>query len=396
MKTHPIFRHYKESIIITAGIILTGFALQFTIGPFDFALLRRPVNFILGGMIILFAFAAGLFAVGFSRRFFGMPMAVTLISSIVILGITCTPSAWPFVLVYLLILLSLGTVIVGRMIPFRIKDYAFYLNHTGLWLLLFAAGMGASDVRNYVMQVREGETERHAFDERGDVVELPIGIELNDFYMEEYPPQLTVINRETGAVQPENRPAYFQIDEKQKEGKIGDWHILLKEYIHEAVRNSDSAGLKPGAYREVRIPGASPAARIEVRNPKTGINKEGWVSAGNIAQPYMVLNLDDQYCIAATRPEPKRFVSDVNVYTENGSCEHTLLEVNKPCKLGHWMLYQYGYDSEAGNMSVYSSIELVYDPWLIPVYIGIILLACGSVCMLWSGNKRKEDSNDVE
>jgi hypothetical protein len=371
---------------MTAGVILIGFALQFTVGAFDFALLRRPVNFILGGIIILSA-------VGLSRwpRWFSsVSMAVTLISAIVILGITCMPSAWPFVLVYLLLLLSLGSVIVRRMIPFRIKDYAFYLNHTGLWLLLFAAGMGASDVRNYVMDVREGETERRACNEKGDVVELPVSIKLNDFYMEEYPPQLTVIDRKTGAAQPENKPSYFQIDGKQREGKIGNWHILLKEYIHEAVPDRD------GSYREVRMPGASPAARIEVRNRKSGITQAGWVCTGNIAQPYRILDLDNQYCIAATRPEPKRFVSDIHVYAENGSRKHALLEVNKPCKSGHWMLYQYGYDNEAGNMSVYSSIKLVYDPWLTPVYIGIILLACGSVCMLWSGNKRKEACNDVE
>ena len=381
---------YRESIAITAGIVLTGFVLQFTVGAFDFTRLRRPVNFILGGIIILLL---ALFSIKrespFCRWFSGAPMAVTLIGATVILGITCSPSAWPFVLVYLLILLSLGAVIARRMIPFRIKNYAFYLNHTGLWLLLFAAGMGASDVRNYVMYVREGETGRSAYNEKGDTVELPFGIELNDFYMEEYPPQLVVIEKETGVAQPPDKPRYFQIDEKQREGKIGDRHIiLLKEYIHEAVRSRD------GAYREVRMPGASPAAKIEVRNPKTGITREGWVCAGNIAQPYAVLDLDERYCIAATRPEPKRFVSDINIYTKNGTRRNILLEVNKPYKSGHWTLYQYGYDSEAGNMSAYSSIELVYDPWITPVYAGIILLACGSVCMLWSGNKRKEEAVD--
>jgi hypothetical protein len=364
--------------------VVSGFVLQHTVGDFDFALLRRPVNFLLSGMIVLLAIA-------FSRRpkwFSGTPQAVTLISAAVVLGITGSPSAWAFVLVYLLILLSLGAVVVRRMIPFRIKDYAFYLNHVGLWLLLFAAGMGAADLRRYVMDVREGETNRHAYNEKGELVELPIGITLNDFYMEEYPPQLVVVNRKTGVVQPENKPDYFQIDERQ--GKIGDRHILVKEYIHEAVRNRD------GTYREAKIPAAAPAARIEIRNPKTGVAAEGWVCAGNIVQPYAVLNLDEQYCLVATHPEPKRFVSDIRVYTENGDREHALLEVNKPHKSGHWMLYQYGYDSEAGKLSVYSTIELVYDPWLMPVYIGIVLLACGSVCMLWSGNKRKEGENDVE
>jgi hypothetical protein len=387
-----IIRQYRENIAITIGIILIGFALQLTVGPVDFALLRRPANFILGGMIVL---SLPVFAIkrksSFCRRISGAPMAVTLISELVILGIVCQPSAWAFVFVYLLVLLSLGAVIVRRMIPFRIKDYTFYLNHTGLWLLLFAAGMGASDVETYVMDVREGETERRASDKQGAVVNLPVGIELNDFRMEEYPPQLAVIDKKTGKVQPENKPAYFPVDERQRKGKLGGLHISLEEYIHEGIPDGN------GAYREAQMPGAAPAARIEVRNPKTGATQSGWVCAGNIAQPYRVLNLNERYCIAATRPEPRRFVSDINIYTENGGCEHALLEVNKPHRSGHWTLYQYGYDSEAGKMSVYSSIELVYDPWLTPVYVGIILLACGSVCMLWSGNKRKEETgNDME
>lgn len=101
----------------------------------------------------------------------------------------------------------------------------------------------------------------------------------------------------------------------------------------------------------------------------------------------MTLNLDETYCVAMTRPEPRRFVSDINIYAEDGHQAHTLLEVNKPYRLGRWMVYQYGYDNEAGALSTYSSFELVYDPWVIPVYAGIILLACGSVCMLWGGNK---------
>jgi cytochrome c biogenesis factor len=270
---------------------------QFAIGAFDFTILRWPVNIVLSGVIILSLLLFSTKRKSFFYQWFsGVPMAVTLVSAIVILGITGMPSAWPFVFVYFLILLSLGAVIIRRMIPFRIKNYAFYLNHIGLWLFLFAAGMGASDIRTYVMYVQEGETEWRAYNENDDILDLPVGIKLNDFYMEEYPPQQIVIDGKT----------------------------------------------------------------------------------------------------VMTRPEPKRFVSDIDVYAEDGSHGHALLEVNKPYKMGHWMLYQYGYDNEAGNLSAYSVIELVYDPWVTPVYIGIILLACGSVCMLWSGNKRKEASDDVE
>jgi hypothetical protein len=406
---------YKESVVFVAGIVFIGFFLQVTVGAFDFILLQFPRNIILGCMMI-----ASLLLFSLKRKsplyqwFSGTQMAVTLIGALVVLSIIMglTPQdqsahihdnlfsrfgftgmrfAWYFVLVYFITLLSLGALIIRRLFSFNKKDYAFYLNHIGLWLMLFAAGIGAADVRRFVMHVREGEIEWRVYNNKGEGLDLPIAIELNDFYMEEYPPQLTVIDRKTGISQPESKPEFFQIDEKQPTGQIAGWDISLKEYIHKAIRNSEST------YREIHMPGASPAALVEIHHQQTGIQKQGWVCAGNIAQLYMVLNLDEQYCLAMTRPEPKRFVSDINIYSEDGKREHTLLEVNKPYKMGHWMLYQYGYDSAAGNMSTYSSIELVYDPWIIPVYVGMILLACGSVCLLWTGNKRKRgDPDDVE
>ncbi|MDL2277072.1 hypothetical protein LJC57_00615, partial [Parabacteroides sp. OttesenSCG-928-G07] len=176
---------------------------------------------------------------------------------------------------------------------------------------------------------------------------------------------------------------YFPIDMKRPEGVIDKWELTLEDYIHEAVRNSDST------YREVHMPASSPAAKLTVRNRESGEVASGWVCAGNASQVFMLLDLDPTYCVAMTRPEPKRFVSDIDVMTQDGKKGHTLLEVNKPYKAGHWMLYQYGYDNEAGKLSTYSAIELVYDPWLWAVYIGIFMVAAGSVCMLWIGNKRK-------
>ena len=215
-----------------------------------------------------------------------------------------------------------------------------------------------------------------------DVLELPVAIKLNDFYMEEYPPKLVVIDRNAGEVQPETKPAFFHINEKRRTQQIGKWEITLEEYIHDAVRNSDST------YHEVRMPGASPASRVKALNTETNEIKNGWVSSGNISQLYMVLNLDSAYCVAMTQPEPKRFVSDIEAFSEDGKKAHALLEVNKPLKLGSWMLYQYGYDNDAGKLSTYSSIELVYDPWIMPVYIGIIMFMLGSFCMLWAGKNK--------
>lgn len=398
---------YKESIAFVAGIVIVGLILQFLLGRFDFFLFSFPVNLILGIAIILFLL---LFSLArktlFYQWFSGIPFSVTLIGALLILGIIMglTPqlakvdaaesdvytilgfrqvtSSWSFVLVYFVTLLSLGSLIVRRLCAFRWKDYAFYLNHIGLWLLLFAAGLGTADIKRYVMHVREREVEWRVYSENDDVLELPIAIQLNDFDMEEYPPKLTVINRESGIPQPEQKPDYFQIDEKRPDGKLLGWDIKLEEYIHQAVRNSDST------YHAVPMPGSTPAAKISAKNRQTGQTHEGWVCGGNMAQLYMTLPLDSQHCIVMTKAEPKRFMSDINVFLEDGDDMHAILEVNKPLRIGNWTVYQYSYDNEAGRMSTYSSMELVYDPWLYPVYVGIALLALGSICLLWSGNKK--------
>ena len=398
---------YKESIAFVGGIVVVGLILQIILGKFNFFLFSFPVNVILGAIVILFLLLfSSVRRSAFYQWFSGISLSVTLIGSLLILGIVMglTPqltkvssldrdvytilgfrqvtSSWPFVLVYFITLLSLGSLILRRLLAFKWQDYAFYLNHIGLWILLFAAGLGTADIKRYVMHVREGEVEWRVYSENDDVLELPIAIQLNDFDMEEYPPKLTVIDRNSGIPQPEDKPDYFQIDEKRTDGSLLGWDLKLKEYIHQAVRNSDST------YHAVPMPGSTPAAKIWVKNRRTGEIQEGWVCGGNMAQLYMTLPLDSQYCVVMTKAEPKRFMSDINVFLEDGDDMHAVLEVNKPLRIGSWTVYQYSYDNEAGRMSTYSSMELVYDPWLYPVYIGIILLALGSICLLWSGNKK--------
>lgn len=405
---------YREGVAVVGSTVAIGFALQLTVGEFDFTLLRWPANLVIGVLLILLlaisAIRQGRIARWISSVRFAVPTIGALVAFGILMGLTPqvflgakqqggvvsmlgldnATSSYTFMLIYLLLLLSLGMVTAKRLLHFRWHDYGFYLNHAGLWLLLFAAGLGAADRGHFFMSVQEGATEWRAYDKHNELVELPIAVELNDFDMEVYPPKLAVIDRQTGEVFPKGRPEFFQIDEKIPKGTIGPWEVQLLEYIHDAVRNSDST------YHEVHMPGASPAARVRVADTRNNKTQEGWVCGGNMAQLYMLLNLDEQYALVSTRPEPKRFVSNINVYTQNGRTAHTLLEVNKPLKIGSWMLYQYDYDKEAGRMSSYSTFELVYDPWLGAVYAGLGLLFLGSVCMLWMGNRRKEVRNDVE
>lgn len=399
---------YKESAFLVAGIILAGFSLQLGLGPFDFFLLHYPVNVGIAAFLVLilvlsvFARKTALF-----KWLSGIPFCVSLIVALLFfglimgltpqlarpdphshnifsdLGFTTVTSSWPFVLLYTMTILSLGLVIVRRLLVFRKGDLAFYCNHIGLWILLVSAGLGASDMQRFVMHVSEGEMEWRVYNPRGEVLELPIAIRLKDFSMEEYPPKLVIINRETGKPQPEGKPWYFQIDEKEPSGKLGEWEITLEEYLHEAVRNADGYIASP-------MPASTPAARVTAKNMRTGEVKTGWVCGGGAIPAFFSgVTLSDTLTMVMTQPEPKRFVSDILVVTKEGQKQEAKLEVNKPLTIGPWMLYQYGYDNEAGKMSTYTSIELVRDAWLYPAYAGIVLMMIGSVLLVCRGTGKK-------
>ena len=79
---------------------------------------------------------------------------------------------------------------------------------------------------------------------------------------------------------------------------------------------------------------------------------------------------------------PRRFASDISVYTDDGKTLRGTVEVNKPLKVNGWWIYQYDYDHTMGSKSPYSVFLLVKDPWLPAVYIGIILMLAGALSLI--------------
>ncbi|WP_018108227.1 cytochrome c biogenesis protein ResB [Bacteroides propionicifaciens] len=399
---------FKESLLIVIGVLIMGYALQLSLGSFNYYLLVSPINIILGGTLILCILLLQFTRKSsFYRWLSGSTLASCLIGVLLVLtllmgltpqtsspysiphnlasqlGLDRMTSSWPFVMTYLFLLLSLGTLIARRLRKRVLQDWAFHLTHIGLWLFLFFAGFGAADITRYIMYVQEGQVEWRVYDAQGEMLELPLAIQLNDFIMEEYPPKLAIIDRKTGAIQPENNPDLFQLDSLRNRGKLWRYDISVEKYIHEAVRNSDST------YAQVFMPGASPAALVSLTNQDTFT--QGWVSGGNRAQLYMSLPIDSTYALVMTQPEPKSFISKIDLFTEQGKEIAYELKVNSPLRVGDWSIYQYGYDNEAGKMSTYSSFELVYDPWLPWVIGSIYILGIGCVVMLFQGyNKKKK------
>jgi cytochrome c biogenesis factor len=102
------------------------------------------------------------------------------------------------------------------------------------------------------------------------------------------------------------------------------------------------------------------------------------------------VRLDDFTMETYPNGMPKRFASDVVVKGKSGKDITAVIEVNKPLKVDGWKMYQYGYDEEAGTDSQVSILEIVKDPWLPLVYVGIFMMLAGALLMLVTGFKREE------
>lgn len=320
--------------MILGAVIAAGIVLQFVSGGFNIAALAFPVNVIVLALVLLAIAGLVLYR---ERAAFGLlagvPFSVTAICALllccVVMGLVpqgghgllaAVTSSWPFVLVYLTLLLSLGCVVPRSFVDFNPRRWAFYLNHAGLWLVLAGAGFGSADHRELTVKIPEGETAAHGINRAMVPIELPFAVRLDDFRMEEYPVKWGVVDIRTGKFQPERKPVYYDTETE-----------------------AFAANPSPGTHQRV----------------------------------------------ASTRPEPKSFTSDITVTFPDGKTKQAVVEVNRPYRRGSWMLYQSGYDRDAGPDSAYSVLKAVRDPWLPVVYAGILMLALGAVSML--ATKRRKN-----
>lgn len=78
------------------------------------------------------------------------------------------------------------------------------------------------------------------------------------------------------------------------------------------------------------------------------------------------------------------FSSDVTLYAKNGIIGRDTVLVNKPLSAKGWKIYQFSYDEAKGNQSDISVFELVRDPWLPVVYVGIFMMLAGALSIFLS------------
>lgn len=90
------------------------------------------------------------------------------------------------------------------------------------------------------------------------------------------------------------------------------------------------------------------------------------------------------------------YMSDVTVETKSGEMLRDTIRVNKPLSVRGWKIYQYNYDQSQGAVSDISIFELVRDPWLPFVYLGIFMMLAGAGYLFFqSGSLLKKERRDA-
>ena len=434
----------KEGTAIVAGLLVTGGLLQVTLGPLEWGLFAWPANFI---TLILFVFLLIVAYLLRKRSYFclfmsTMQAAIPAIAAAAILtlimgvtkqvaegkrpmdpvGLTKMLSFWPFILVYVWMTAIVGEVTINQIVRFSWRRFPTLVSHVGLFLILTCGTLGSADMLRVKMYCETGQPEWRGLDAFNNVHQLPVAIQLEKFTIDEYPPKLMLIDK-TGRPLPQDKPENLLVDNGMKSGQLLDCKIDILKRIDNAVpvMLSKMIGKMPeGMMGNIRMDSlgqarnkdgyiasdASGSACALLVRVTMGVNANGssdsnlikgqkqvvtgWVTSGSYLFPYQALRLKDGRMLAMPNREPRRFASLVNIYTQSGQNIQTEIEVNKPFTIEGWKIYQLSYNEQMGKWSNLSVFELVTDPWLPVVYIGIFMLLIGAVGMFLTASRKKE------
>lgn len=399
---------YKTSFIIGTTILLLGILLQVVLGDAVSLSLQWPYNLVVLGIHIVGCVACfvcfkntrwvrWLTRVPASMVSILLLLLVTMLlgtipqqpiaNSAIIreLGLHTITQTWYFLGIIFFFSTCLLMVSIKR-VAYNFKaNLGFLANHLGLYLALIAGVLGSGDLIRYTMELKENKIAWVATDGDNKAVVMPIAIVLEDFVMEEFAPKLALINSKGELLTQKGRNLYL-VKEGLQVALEKDYEVEVVQYLPDAVLFND-------VYKPVNQEGATSAVFVKVTNKKTGLKKTGWLASGTFLYDQQSLPLDNHHYLVLTRPEPKKFSSKIKIFTVDKKEYSTVLEVNKPFEVMGWRLYQLSYNERFGKYSSTSTIELVKDPWLPLVYLGVFMMIGGSVYLFFIGNV-KTKTND--
>ena len=395
---------FRESFAIAFGLMLIGFVLEIVTPTVFLSPLEYPANILIGSsfILVLILMHIILSKYQFVRWLSSVPAAISAISTLALLtllmgfipqdnsfnplfnkiGLTQLLQSWPFLFIVIYFEVVLGLTILRRLRKPQIKNLSFGLNHLGLWIIVFAVAFGRGDLKRWSMYINEGETVWYAYNSEEKKHELDFAFKLKDFKIEQYNPKVAVLSSDDYSVPKKYKNALFEAEEGKFQS-IGDWKIKVDTVYNYAISQGER-------FFKNKAEGSAFAAYIKAHNKKSGNTREGWISPGSYRMKPTALKLSNQYMVSLTQPEPRRYSSDLVLYTKDGVKKPVTLEVNKPFQINGWKVYQQGYNERKGRWSELTILEIVKDPWLPVVYTGVFMLMAGAVMLFWSGRRKQK------
>lgn len=395
---------YSESFIISAIIVTAGYLFQYLMGPVNLEPFRWPVNLIVL-VISIVVIISGNLLIKNSRIIKWISGYPALISAFTIFtiqalmlglfpqahlqqiedhntfGLNSVATSFPYVFTQVYTLFVLGFYLISRLRKNR-RDISLPLILGGFWIALSSAQLGVLDMKRVTVFLYETGSAEYGKDSKGELTPLGFKITLKDFYMEEYSPEILVIDPSAEA----EGKSLIKERIEVKEGKsafVDEWLFEIDKYYPFAQKDSLS-------FIKSEREGAQRAVRIIAENLKTKEKLSGWLNLGKKGRGTAGLKINNNLAVYLEKPKPRRFVSDLTISSEEETRE-TTVEVNKPKKVKGWKIYQKGYDKEEGRWSKSSTLEVVKDPWLPMVYLGIYIMIFGSVARLFRKVRTKKE-----
>ncbi|MBN2663583.1 MAG: cytochrome c biogenesis protein ResB [Bacteroidales bacterium] len=390
---------YPLSFVIALALFLVGLLIELFSSHKGIYLPKWPINIIILVVFIVYIIALNHFWNSDLKKWFSSIKstvgAITIYSVLVLvmgfitqndenasnlvrnLGLAHINRSWYFLLISAYLLIILGFVILKRIKNiFKFRNFAFFLNHFGIWLVIATASVGSADLQRITLPIFESQTSKFAYENDSTLIELPFSIQLNDFYINNFNPNVIFFNHHSREIL--NEPSVNYSADSANSFSYENWNVEILKIIPDAVMIDNEFFKSDTSITQF-------AAFVKVSNNNQSNNV--WISSGNYSAPSTVAVLDDNIAISLSLPQEKEYTSIITITNDDGTkIENLTVQVNNPYKNLGYDIYQQGFDNINGQEI--SILEIVKDPWLPVVYVGLIMLTIGSLMLFWLGKKR--------
>jgi hypothetical protein len=271
----------------------------------------------------------------------------------------------PFAVALLAVVINLACSL-GRRLRIGPDRLRYTILHAGMLIAVIGGAASHGGLVRARFSMEEGALPGDAATaEDGRRIHLPVALRLDDFVLERFAPMLVVAEANGQLVRGETLmgPA--------AEDHVQGLHVRVLEWVA-------SAAVPAGTPVFFADPGASPAARVEVRDMAGAIVGTGWLHPGSPVGPPLFITLPDGRSLHLETPRPRRYLARVRV----GSEPHEIT-VNNPLRVDGFAIYILSYDEAAGPASRTAVFEAVEDRALPVVYLGLALVLLGVLWHLW-------------